>query len=223
MESNMTKLYSSHPEQNPAINWQYMYCYLPRLVTKWVYSAKVATWPNQKDDIVAEIVQESIVRSLLRIERGNSGELPPVHSIQPICITIAHNCFIDMIRHDQRLRPIGDEATEHCAAGEGESFADIAAENVFTAALFEVIVAEAIKFPPKLRTALFIDLAGRMSFKGEPTPLQQAFLRAGVALNEYKRQAPSDPVERSRHASLTSLAYKRLRESERVQDYIASR
>jgi len=229
MESNMATLYSSHPEQNPGINWHCIYCRLVRTVKTWVHSAKVATWQTQREDIVADIVQEAIVRSLRRIERGNSGERPPVRCVESMCMRIAHNCFIDMIRRDQRLLPIIDDVAESfqknlfIAAGQEENFANVAEENVFTASLFEMIVAEAIKFPPKLRTALFIDLACRMSFKGEPTPLQQAFLRAGIALNEYKQQAPRDPVERSRHASLTSLAYKRLRESESVQDYIASR
>jgi len=218
---------SSNDEKNSVINWHSNYCLLICLVTKWVYSANVATWLTQREDIIAEIVQEAIVRSLWRIHRGNMGELPPVRSVQRICIRIAHNCFIDLIRRDQRLLPITGDAPEHSqrfiAAGDEEDFPEVAAENVFTASLFEVIVAEVVNFPPKLRTALFIDLACRMSFKGEPTPLQQAFLRAGVALEVYSHQVPRDPGERSRHAALVSLAYKRIRELARVQEYIASR
>lgn len=224
MEKNLINQPSSYPEQNPGVNWHNTSCLVNCLVTKWVYSAKIATWLSQRDDIVADIAQEAMVRSLWRIQRGITGELPPVRSVQSLCIRIAHNCFIDKIRSDQRLLPIlanEPEQGQH-RAGEEENLSEVAAENVFTASLFEVIVAEVINFPPKLRTALFIDLASRMSFKGEPTALQLTFLRAGVALHEYRIQIPSDPVARSRHAALVSLAYKRIRELATVQAYIAS-
>lgn len=218
----------SYPEQNPGVNWHSIYCYLTRKVTKWVSTAKVATWLAQREDIVADIVQETIIRALRRIEEGNSGDKTPVRCVESMCIRIAHNCFIDMIRHDQHLLPIIDDAgwtarkTPFIGARQEEDAASVAAENVFVASLFELIAAEVINFPRKLRTALFIDLACRMSFKGEPTALQVAFLRAGVVLHEYRRQIPYDPVSRSRHASLVSLAYKRIRELESVRTYIAS-
>lgn len=224
MEKNKINSSSSYPEQNPGINWHNTSCLVNRLVTKWVYSAKIATWLSQRDDIVADIVQDAMVRSLWRIQRGMTGELPPVRSVQSLCIRIAHNCFIDKIRSDRRLLPILANEPEQGQnrAVEEENLSEVAAENVFTASLFEVIVAEVINFPRKLRTALFIDLASRMSFKGEPTALQLAFIQAGVALHEYRRQVPSDPVARSRHAALVSLAYKRIRELESVRAYIAS-
>jgi hypothetical protein len=50
-----------------------------------------------------------------------------------------------------------------------------------------------------------------MSFEdGQPTALQQAFLDVGIRLQDYQGLLPNDPVAKSRHASLLSLAYKRL-------------
>jgi hypothetical protein len=62
----------------------------------------------------------------------------------------------------------------------------------------------------KQRIALLIDLANRMDFDVRPTPLQKAFLEVGIRLQDYQQPIPKVPVERSRHASNTSLAYKRI-------------
>src|SRR5260370_1367626 len=69
-----------------------------------------------------------------------------------------------------------------------------------------------VKFPYKQRTALLIDLANRMDFNLEPTPLQKAFLGVGIRLQDYQQPLSEDARGRSRHASNTSHAYKRTRE-----------
>ena len=192
MEKNVANSISLHLELSFEVNWHAIYCLLSSCVTKWVRSAKVQSWQGQRDDIIAEIMQEAIMRTLRRIHRGNCGELPPVYSIEGLCVKIAHNCFIDLIRRDQRLFLIGShtpyQSDSFALAHEAEDFSDTATENVYTATLFRLIVSEIVKFPPKLRTALFIDLACRMSFKGEPTMLQQAFREAGIDLEPYRYQ-----------------------------------
>lgn len=226
MEKNLTTSISLPLEPGFEVNWHAIYWLLSSCVTKWVRSANVALWQDQRDDIIAEIMQEAIVRTLRRIHRGNCGELPAVCSVEGLCVKIAHNCFIDLIRHDQRLLLIGSHTPYQfdpfTLVDEAEDFSDTATENVYTATLFRLIVAEIVKFPPKLRTALFIDLACRMSFKGEPTMLQQAFLEAGIDLEPYRYQLPGDPVGRSRHASLVSLAYKRVAQLADTQELVIS-
>jgi len=226
MEKNLANSISLHLELSSEVNWHAVYCLVSSCVTKWVRSANVQSWQGQRDDIIAEIMQEAIMRTLRRIHRGNCGELPPVCSVEGLSVKIAHNCFIDLIRRDQRLLLIGSQTsypygpfTQVC---EVEDFSDTATENVYTATLFRLIVAEIVKFPPKLRTALFIDLACRMSFKGEPTMLQQAFREAGIDLEQYCYQLPGDPVGRSRHASLVSLAYKRVAQLADTQELAIS-
>lgn len=76
--------------------------------------------------------------------------------------------------------------------------------------VLEWIAHEIVHFPLKQRQAILIDLANRMHFGAEPTPLQTAFLQVGIDLQEYRLSLPTDPIERSRHASLLSYAYKRL-------------
>jgi hypothetical protein len=228
MEKNVANSISLHLELSFEVNWHAIYCLLSSCVTKWVRSAKVQSWQGQRDDIIAEIMQEAITRTLRRIHRGKCGELPPVCSIEGLCVKIAHNCFIDLIRRDQRLLLIGSQTSYESQYGpftlmrEAEDFSDTATENVYTATLFRLIVAEVVKFPPKLRTALLIDLACRMSFKGEPTLLQQAFREAGINLEQYRYQLPGDPVGRSRHASLVSLAYKRVAQLADTQEFAIS-
>jgi len=217
---------SSYSEQSSDINWHHIYILLFLIVKGWVYSANVPSWLAQSDDVVADIVQETIVRTLKRIHRGNCGELPPVRTIESLCVKIARNCFIDMVRHDQRLLPIAYEFSD-CPQYvlhiyDTADFTDVATENVYISSLFELVVAEIVNFSPKLRTAILVDLACRMSFKGEPTPLQEAFRQAGIDLEEYSHRVPRDAIMRSRHASLVSLAYKKISAWACMQEYILS-
>ena len=226
MEKKLVPLISLPLECGFEVNWQVLYCLLSSHITRWVRSAHVALWKDQRDDIIAEIMQEAVVRTLSRICRGHCGELPAVSSVEGLCVKIAHNCFIDFIRCDQRLLLIDSHLAYQTGpftlANEAEDFAATATDNVYTAMLFRLIAAEVVKFPPKLRTALFIDLACRMSFKGEPTMLQLAFREAGIDLEQNRYQLPADPVGRSRHASLVSLAYKRVAQLADIQELAIS-
>jgi len=62
----------------------------------------------------------------------------------------------------------------------------------------------------KQRKALLIDLANRMAFDTELTPLQKAFRAEGMDLRTYQCPPPTNPAERARHIALASLAYKRI-------------
>jgi hypothetical protein len=207
-------------------NWHSIYCLLFPIVTIWVYSARIPTWFSQRDEIIAEIVQEAVVRTFHRLQRGKQGLLPPVESIKHLSVRIARNYYIDMIRRDSRflyIERIGEEAPAYgmrATIQEAVDFMEVASENAYIASLFSILVAEILNFPPKLRTAILIDLANRMAFKGEPTLLQQAFLLAGIKLEDYCHQVPIDPVLRSRHMSLVSLAYRKIRGLVSVHEYI---
>ncbi len=219
---------ASKQDTSTEINWYSIYCLLSAVVTKWVLSARIPLWLPQRNEIIDEIVQETVARTLQRLRRALKGELPPVQSLRFICIRIAHNYFIDLIRHDRRFAYIAYEPSNDCQfrlyveVKDLIDFSEVATENLHTESLFSLIAAEVVNFPPKLRTALLIDLASRMSFKGEPSALQQAFLQAGIDLEQYAHQAPTDPVARSRQASLASLAYKRISELRCVREYLLS-
>ena len=65
---------------------------------------------------------------------------------------------------------------------------------------------------------MLIDIAKRMQFDVQPTPLQAAFLKVGIQLRDYENQLPQDPTMRSRHASLVSLGYRKLEMSFRTRE-----
>src|SRR5258706_6683700 len=94
-------------------NWHSIYCLLFPIVTIWVYSTRIPTWFSQRDEIIAEIVQEAVVRTFHRLQRGKQGLLPPVESIKHLSVRIARNYYIDMIRRDSRflyIERIGEES-----------------------------------------------------------------------------------------------------------------
>jgi len=178
-----------------------------------MHSANLPTWKAQREDIIDEIVQETMIKALKRIRRGESGELSPVYSVEGLCVRIAYNIFIDMVRHDRRLVPMASESWDDMprdVPDDGKDYSEIAVDNVYYANLFGQVAVAIQAFPPKLRAALIIDLVSRMSFEGEASALQQALLSAGVDLEQYRGQRSSDPVVRSRQTSLASLGFKKI-------------
>lgn len=211
-------------QESSGANWHTLYAMLTVIVTGWVCSAHLALWMGQREDIIAEIVQEAIVKLLKRIRRGEMGEMPQVQSAASISVKIARNCFIDAIRRDQKVIPASHDASTEAqlgVAGDNEAdYTEVALENVYSIALFRLVVAEIVLFPPKLRAAVLTDLANRMSFTGEVTLLQQAFREAGVDLEQYRCPVSGDHAARSRQAALASLAYKRIGKAVCIQEYM---
>jgi DNA-directed RNA polymerase specialized sigma24 family protein len=222
MESQMIHQISSEHQVSSTSNWHTLYRQLTVIVTRWVRSTNLPTWKAQREDIIDEIVQETMMKVLKRIRRGESGELPPVHSIEGLSLRVAYNIFIDMVRHDRRLVPMASESwndAPYDVPDDGNDYSEVAVENVYTASLFEQVAMAIQAFPSKLRAALIIDLVSRMSFKGEATLLQQALHNAGVDLEQYRGRRSSDPVARSRQASLASLGYKKIGTLACIQEY----
>ncbi len=195
--------------------WSSLYSFLRPYVKRLVCSSGIPSWRGQEDDIVEDIVQETIIRVLRCIQRGESGEGVPIVSPEGLSIVIAQNYYEDLRRRDRRLVRIAtDEHSRgvHIVLQNHHDPSELAITNMFLEWLFVKFSLEAVKFPYKQRTALLIDLASRMDFDAQPTPLQKAFLEAGIRLQDYQRPLPKDTVERSRHTSNTSHAYKRTRE-----------
>src|SRR6266700_8334319 len=93
-----TSFSSSESDMRSDTNWDELYCLLIPIVTGWVFSSRIPSWSLQRDDMVAEIVQEAITRTFVRLRKGWGGESPPVKSLERISITIAHNYYIDVMR-----------------------------------------------------------------------------------------------------------------------------
>lgn len=221
MKSQKIRQFSSASQVNSDTNWHILYSQLTNIVSIWVRSAHLPTWKAQREDIIDEIVQETIVRVLKRIRRGESGELSPVYAVEALCLRIAYNFFIDIMRRDWRLVPATQQDdTEYVFPDQDEeNYTEVALDNVFTAALFRMVAAEIALFSPKLRRAVLTDLANRMSFQGEATMLQQMFSDEGIDLEQYRCPVSSDSATRARQASLASIGFKKLGTIARIREY----
>jgi DNA-directed RNA polymerase specialized sigma24 family protein len=213
MESTNSCQFSTKYQLSSHFSWHILYNQLNIAVTRWVRSANLPIWKAQREEIIDEIVQETMLKVLKRIHRGESGELSPVHSVEGLSVRVAYNVFIDMVRRDRRFVPLVSDNwndTPYDVPDDREDFSEVAINNVYNASLFTQVALVIQAFPPKLRTAMLIDLARRMEFDVQPTPLQAAFLKVGILLQDYENLVPQDPIMRSRHSSLVSLGYRKL-------------
>lgn len=76
--------------------------------------------------------------------------------------------------------------------------------------LFQKLAGEIACFPTKQRQTVLWDLASRMSFDDEPTPLQAIFLAFGNHLEKYRAPRLVTQKERNQYASLLRAAHRRL-------------
>jgi DNA-directed RNA polymerase specialized sigma24 family protein len=192
--------------------WINLYSSLRPLVKSLVYSSGISSWRGQEEDIVEDIIQETIVRVLKVIRRAENGECSQIASPKALSIVIARHYYEDLRRRDKRL--LRNHTNEHWLEVNDDRQGPVdpseqALNNVFLEWLYVKFSIEAVKFSQKQRIALLIDLANRMDFGLVPTPLQKAFLEVGIQFQDYQKPLPKDPVERSRIAANTSLAYKR--------------
>jgi DNA-directed RNA polymerase specialized sigma24 family protein len=179
-------------------------------VRRSVYAAHRAYWYGQEEDIVDDIVQETACRIIERIREIERGKAQPVYTLEGFMAVTARNYCTDLERHDRRLQHLDDSPAIFPAERDQQSPLEIAIERIYQEELFARLAHEVARFPAKRRRALLIDLAKRMHFNAEPTPLQLAFLAEGIDLRAYWQPRPEDSIERSRQASLTSLAYKQV-------------
>ncbi len=198
--------------------WEKLYPVLKSLARYFVYSSNTPFWKGQESDIIEDIVQESGRRLIERSRKAKRGEALPIQSLQPMLFAVVRNYCEDLRRRDHRLvRTHSGDAPGQASANAVES----SIENVYQEALFKLVAREVAAFPLKQRRAILIDLAHRMYFDTEPTSLQKAFLEVGIDLRQYKQLLPSSALEKSRHVSLVTYAYKRVTSLRQIQKYIA--
>lgn len=193
--------------------WINLYSFLRPFVKRLVFSSGISSWRGQEEDLVEDIVQETIVRVFKCLRRAEIGEGTIIISPKALSIVIARNYYQDLRRRDRRFVRIAADDDLHGTHVILQSYLDpseVAFNNMFIEWLYVKFSMEAMKFSQKQRIALLIDLANRMDFDVRPTPLQKAFLEVGIRLQDYQQPIPKVPVERSRHASNASLAYKRI-------------
>src|SRR5437660_6233637 len=85
------------------ITLEELYIELRALVRYLVGCTRVPSWEGQQNDIIEDIVQETMRRLFERVRQGERGEKPPVQSLKHMMITIAYNYYRDLRRRDHRL------------------------------------------------------------------------------------------------------------------------
>jgi len=198
---------SSEEDWMRCMNW------LRACVRRIVYSAHLVLWRGQEEDIIEDVVQETVRRILERSQQAERLEAAPICSLERMCFSIAHNYCIDMLRRDSRLLRVSADCSwfeDECVPDNQANAFEVAIEQAFQEEIFTRLAHQVARFPEKRRRALLIDLANRMCFERELTPLQKAFMAVGIDFREFRQALPSDPANRSRHGALKSLAYKQI-------------
>jgi DNA-directed RNA polymerase specialized sigma24 family protein len=193
--------------------WVKLYCLLRPQVRSWVVCAHIPSWLGQEEDILEDVIQETIMRLYRYSQRTQCGEVAPIRSIEHLSIVVARNCFIDIVRKERcltRLSPCELMEKEFRSSLHIVDPSEIACENVYQEWLFRKTAEYIITLPEKQKKALLTDIACRMAFASRPTPLQRAFQEVGVHLEEYRQPVTGNAGERSRHFSALSTAYRRL-------------
>ncbi|GER85085.1 MAG: sigma-70 family RNA polymerase sigma factor [Thermogemmatispora sp.] len=203
-----------------ALNWEELYARLRRLVRRLIARYSVAAWRGQEEDLVEDIVQESVRRFIERQPRVERGEIEPVRSPEHMLFTIACNCCLDLYRRERRLIHTGGEYLPVLGGMEAGEATEQALERVYQQELFTIVAREVEHFPQGQRRALLIDLAELMSFDEEPTALQNAFLEQGIDLSHY-RDWPEDRRQHEQRVALRNHAYRRLARLPSIRAYIA--
>ena len=224
MPKDSTSLLTETLDLSSEITWRNLTLSLGSFARSLVYSFHVPSWRGQEEDIIEDIVQETARRIIERIQKAERGEADPVQSLPKMVTIIAQNYCRDLRRHDIRLVHIQPDqyvANVHIRNRDQPHILDTICESVDQEQLLTQVAREIANFPTKQRNALLIDLANRMYFDKQPTPLQQAFLEAGILLDQYRQPLPTDIRERNQHTSLLSHATKRIAQLPCVQEYIA--
>ena len=192
--------------------WMKLYPQLLPKAQRWVYNSGVPVWRGQEYDVAWDIVQTAIERTFVYIRKARQQDIP-VHFPEHLAVVVAKNYYRDLKRHEQRLQHFPSDETVLCGRFTLNNLVDPAEEASEQLHEEEVLRHSArhiARFSQKLRLAILVDLANRMHFDADPTVLQQAFLAAGIRLQEYQRPQSVDPGERNRQSALRHLAYKRV-------------
>ncbi len=198
-------------EQSYDALWATLYLLLLPLAKSWVSTARIYSWYGQENDIAWDIVLVTIQRTY-EYNLKAQGQNVPIGSFQRLSIRIAKNYFQDLRRKDSRLMSLNrdDSSQIENTMHDEVNVSEVILDRIYDEWLFEEIAKEIASYPIKLRTAMLIDIARRMEFNVQPTPLQAAFFKVGIQLRDFENLLPQDPIMRSRHASLVSLGYRKL-------------
>jgi DNA-directed RNA polymerase specialized sigma24 family protein len=208
---------STNEQTYCSLFWDELRNWLKPFVLSWIHQYNLPLWLGQEMEIAEDILQETLLRVIKYIRPGELHNNRPIESLDNFCITVAHNYVRDLRRRQSKLTrlPAFSETMERftpelAAPDDPVELALLHLMSRDTLINLAHIIAD---FPLGQRRAILIDLAHYSDFDEESGPLHIIFLEIGINLHEYKLAIPQDPIARSRHASLLSIAYKRLKQT----------
>ncbi|HCI80953.1 MAG TPA: hypothetical protein DHW02_14830 [Ktedonobacter sp.] len=189
------------------------------LVKKHVYHVAVKSHLGQEYDVIQDIIQETIVRTFIQMQRAERGEVPPVLSPLYFAKKVSHNHLLDIARKESRLvRPTNDVIVQERIIRESwfDSTEDVL-DDIEKEPLFTIIARVIADLPKKRQRALLIDLALHTAFDEVISPLQRALDKEHINLAKYRNLLPKHPTkkEKQQYSSLLSQAYKSVKEDVR--------
>jgi len=205
------------------IDWENCYQQLYKQVRRMVYHMRLPRWEGEEEDVIWDIVQESMRKIYEYTLRAEQGEEKPVQELENLLYVTALNCLRGRRRREKKLCTESAYFLPSLSGPDTRAhLSELATENVYQEGLFYLVAENIAHFPPKQRGALLMDLASRMAFGKEPTTLQAAFRAQDIRLEDYLRDQSDDREERSRHAALLYQANQRLRglKDPRLQTYL---
>ncbi len=158
---------------------------------------------------------------LERLQKASRGEAEPVYHLERMAIATAYNYCKDMRRRDKRLYRTSNDVCVLTTASFPVDPSEQATEQAYQEVLFILLAQEIARFPVQQKRALLTELANRMCFETELSPLQRAFACAGISLQEYRQTQSTDPRQKCKDAALLHCAYKRIANLTSLQKYTA--
>jgi DNA-directed RNA polymerase specialized sigma24 family protein len=217
----LREMETSQPDIRDEKTWEELYSSLRPSVKKLIHTRPLDSWYGQEDDLVEDVVQETMYRLLKRVLKAERNEMVPVNSLKHMMFVIASNYCKDLRRRDYRLLPFEKASYSlYTLLDSVVNPADIATEEAYCSKLFELIANEVAYFPVKQRKVLLTDIAKHMAFEQPVSALEKAFLDVGIEIRAYRHFAPRDLRERNRYHALLSFAYKRLFQAPAIRQYI---
>jgi DNA-directed RNA polymerase specialized sigma24 family protein len=211
MKQNTTRHITSESLLHNECFWKDLYDKLHKPVTTFVHRYKVPSWEGQEDDMINDIIQETITRLYNRFLTA-PNEIFSIKNMEAFASTVALRYCLDLRRKEKRLTRLPQEGNEiemHAFRSDDEL------TNLLEALSVQSILADAARIitniPNKQRRAVLVDLACHNDFTETPTLIEQALAETGIQLREYRYLFPHSQPQRSRHNALVSLGYRRLR------------
>src|SRR5947209_2476855 len=94
---------SENIDLNCEATWNELYTFLRVFARYLVYSFRVSLWYGQEEDMIEDIVQETVLRLIERTRKVERSEAAPIYSLKRMMTVIAQNYCKDLRRRDRKF------------------------------------------------------------------------------------------------------------------------